>query len=292
MTLSPAPLRVLLGAAAVAAVACSLSAASAQDDPSRGRVVARVHGVSADYFEAGVQTFECALVPTDGGATLYAACSREQARDLGGGVVHSLELEPRPAAVAMPIANLTPAPVKRHGRQAATEARLHIERPPFQIRRVLGGRRRRATVVDLDVDGPRSILIIRLNMADTEVDHTTEAEARLMMQSPSADDKDVNELFQAMSYGGMSFPADRTTVVTVTSPNTGADYADGCDYFLFADHALQLLEAQHSSINPADYQHKSFFIPRNLGLCRWRGTARVGCSPNDGWGGVGDGCYS
>ena len=148
MTLSPAPLRVLLGAAAVAAVACSLSAASAQD-PSRGRVVARVHGVSADYFEAGVQTFECALVPTDGGATLYAACSREQARDLGGGVVHSLELEPRP--VAMPIANLTPAPVKRHGRQAATEARLHIERPPFQIRRVLGGRRRRATVADLDV---------------------------------------------------------------------------------------------------------------------------------------------
>ena len=240
-----------------AAAACSLTAAASAQET----VEARVYGVGADYpvsAEDGFHTFQCACEPTDGSAQFWAACSREQARDLGGDEAVTLELGP------CPVVDLSPA-------AAATEARLRIVHPRRQITGATGGGRRRAR---RDVpDGPRSVLVVLVNYADMAVTYATEASARLMVQNP--DGMDVDGLLQASSYGRISFPANLTTVITVDSPLNGAQYA-GCDPVLMAAEADRLVAEQHPGIDTGNYIHTSYLIPDDEQLdCRWTGMASM-----------------
>ena len=258
--MAPTPSKLLL--AATTAVAC-LSTISAHE--AVRSVEARVYAVGTDYFAAGLHDFKCELVPTDGSPCFYSACTREQARDLGGDEVVTLDIGPIPAAVPTLAV-------------AATKARLGIVRPTTQvIRATSGGRRRGRRHVP---DGPRSILMMLVNYADMNVTYATEASARLMMQNP--DGMDVAELYGASSYDRISWPDALTTVITVNSPLDGADLPAVCDDYVRdlalptgGLSALALVAEQHPNISVDDFVHKTFFIPRSASNCGWDGIAFI-----------------
>ena len=251
--------------AAAAAVACSLSVTLSAATCCLGlqdtrTIDARVHGVGADYFAAGLHAFKCELVPADGSDSFYAACTHEQARNLGGGDVITLELGPSPAA------DLPPA-------VAEAEARLNIVRPSIQIvgatRRAREARARR----DVPADGPRSILLMILNYADMQVTYANESSVRRAMHNPNG--PDVDELFQAASYGRVSWPEASTTVVTVNSPLNGADVQNCNNPNEFSDEADRLLAEQHPNIDHGNFIHQGYLIPDQVPNCHWDGIGGI-----------------
>lgn len=270
MRSSPFSQLVLLAAAATAAAAGGPLAAIAQ----RNFVVARVEGVGTDFFDEGLRTLDCVVSPTNGSAVFHTACSREQARDLGGGEVFTLELGPTPLADQGMGAAATPGRLETLRRLATMAPRTHI------IRATPTGERRRAR--RHVADGPRSILLILLNYSDMGVNYISESGVRRIMQNPDGN-RDVDAVFQASSYGRISFPVEQTKVISVTSPLLGAGM-EQCDGYAMYDHAMDVLPAQHPEINPSHYVHHGIYIPNQLGqdnrLCMWAGASTVdSCHP-------------
>jgi len=247
----------MFAAAATIAIGCSFSTAAAEP------VEARVYALGSDYFTDGIFDFKCKVVPTDdSSASFYAACTREQANDLGGGEVVTLDIGPRPAAEMTPKA-------------AATAARLQMVPPRHEIiRRIRANtttagptRRRRQTMPE----GPRSILIVLVNYVDMEVTYATEASARLMIQNPEG--RSVDGLYQAVSYGRLSWPEALTTVITVNSSRRGADL-EGCASYDMAYEANRLAN-QRPDVNTADFNHTAYLIPDQIEACKWSGQAET-----------------
>jgi hypothetical protein len=241
-----------------AALASSLSVTSGYT------VQAKVQGEGADYFPDKVAEFKCSVVPIDQDMLpFYAACTKAQAHAFSGSTV-TIQYE------ATPSGDLPPDIAERN-------ARLAIQAPAVTI---LGGTiqspdRARRTVED----GPRSTLIVLVNFDGMALNWATEASAHRMMNDPNGE-RDVNGMFNASTYGRVSFPANYVTVVTVNSPDRAplSHPTDGCDRGAMADIADALIAAQRPDID-LDVQHKVYFIPRQVPDCKWDGSAEMGPKP-------------
>lgn len=110
-------------------------------------------------------------------------------------------------------------------------------------------------------------------LTQVPVSYATEEEAALMMQNPNG--KDVDELFQATSYGRSQWPASQTRVITINSPLNAADQ-EGCPFLAMSQATDALVSDQHPDINLDDYVHKSYLIPSEVPGCGWGGVAYVG----------------
>lgn len=250
----------MLAAVATIAIGCTFSTAAAET------VEARVYTLGSDYFSDRIFDFKCKVVPTDGSsASFYAACTREQANDLGGGEGVTLDIGLRPAADMTPEA-------------AATADRLQILSPQREIIRRVWANMTTPTAAGparssrlTAPGGPRSILIILVNYVGMEVTYATEASARLMMQNPGG--RSVDGLYRAASYDRLSWPEALTTVITVNSPRRGADL-EGCDSYDMAYEADRLAN-QRPDVNTADFNHTVYLIPDQIEACRWCGQAQT-----------------
>eukprot|EP00041_Stephanoeca_diplocostata_P017262 m.344272 g.344272 ORF g.344272 m.344272 type:complete len:873 (+) comp20644_c0_seq1:123-2741(+) len=120
--------------------------------------------------------------------------------------------------------------------------------------------------------GERDILIMRVNYNGNTPSYCDENCVRDNMWDGS---NNVNDLYNQISYGAITFPKSKGRVITVTV-NGGLYSGGGCKFWeigLEADAA-----ARRMGVEPNSYSHRSYYIPSNIGGCTFGGLGYVGCS--------------
>lgn len=119
--------------------------------------------------------------------------------------------------------------------------------------------------------GTRRAVVMVVDFSDGAVGCSDGAIANLMFDG----NRSVNGLYQASSYGDLSFPGDTDNDGSpdVFRVSIAASLSDACDAHGWAAAADAALPGQ---VNLGDYQHRVYVLPSG-GSCGWAGLGSVGC---------------
>ena len=162
----------------------------------------------------------------------------------------------------------------------ALPSTLHLDTlPPYTklIDRAEETRKRRQFAEAVAEHGERSVLIMRVNYVTDGITFTPSfCDHNCIETNMWTGESNVNKLFTEVSNGLTSFPRSMGRIVDVTV-EAGQYATAACKFWEIGLEADAAVVAQHG-INPTDYDHRSYFIPQQLGGCTFGGLGYVGCS--------------
>lgn len=123
--------------------------------------------------------------------------------------------------------------------------------------------------------GARTVLIMRVTYVYQNTVYTPSyCDSDCIRDNMWNANKNVNGLVREMSEGRTWFPQSRSKVIDVV---VNGQYGGGnCMFWEIG------LEADSAALNagedPSSYDHRSYYLPANLGGCTWGGLGYVGCT--------------